>query len=92
MIFENTRLVRKNDIETAEMGDEIGMLNVETGKYYILNGIGSDIWDVLETEMTFAELVDRLLTIYDVDRKLCEQDTMTFLKELVDNALIQIVQ
>lgn len=84
-------LKRSTQVETAEMGEEIGMINVETGKYFMLNGIGADIWEVLEEEKTLSQVVDALLEIYEIDREICFTETSTFIQELVENQLILVV-
>lgn len=82
---------RSTHVETAEMGEEIGMINVETGKYFMLNGIGADIWEALEEEKTLSELVDALLAIYEIDREVCFAETSSFILELVENELLHVV-
>ena len=89
MFSKEILLCRNINIETAEMDDEVGMLNIDTGKYYVLDAVGRDIWDSLEDPISFEQLVDRLLTIYDVDRKTCEKDTLEFVNDLLENSLIR---
>lgn len=85
----NQEYVRNKQIDTANMGDELGMLNVETGKYYILDPIASSIWGALENPMTMNHLVNYLMTIYDVDRETCYVETKLFLNELIENRLVK---
>jgi len=85
----NQEYVRNNQIETATMGDEIGMLNVETGKYFILDPIASSIWCALERPMTMKHLVTHLTQIYEVDHDTCYQETKMFLSELIENKLVK---
>lgn len=81
--------VRNSEIETAAMGEEIGMLNVETGKYFILDPIATDIWRALEKPMTMTHLVLQLTQIYEVDQETCFKETEIFLSELIDNKLVK---
>lgn len=90
MEIKSKMLVRNSNIETAEMGEEVGMLNVETGNYYILNEIGTDIWALLETPTTFEQLVNQLLSIYTIDYDTCERESLSFLEEMINNKLIQL--
>lgn len=91
MDLKGKMIVRNNTIETAEMGEEVGMLDVETGNYYILNEIGTDIWSLLENPVAFEQLIDKLRLIYDVDYDTCEIESLAFIKEMVENKLIQVV-
>lgn len=93
MIFNsNQAFVRNNQIETASMGEELGMLNVETGMYFILDSIASDIWQALEKPMTINHLVMHLMKIYEVGQETCYVETEMFLNELIANKLVEIVQ
>lgn len=83
-------IVRNNSIETAEMGEEVGMLDVETGNYYMLNEIGTDIWSFLETPITFEQLIEKLRMVYDVNYETCEVESLEFIKEMIENKLIQV--
>lgn len=85
----NQKYVRNMQIETATMGDEVGMLNVETGKYFILDPIASDIWNALEKPMTMNHLVTHLMEIYEVDQETCYVETKFFLSELIENKLVK---
>lgn len=90
MKYQNDQAyIRNNAIESAVMGDEIGMLNVETGKYFILDPIATDIWHALEKPMTMTHLVLHLTQIYEVDQETCLKETEIFLSELIDNKLVK---
>ena len=91
ILNDSTVIIRNNEIEVAEMDGEIGMLNIETGKYYMLNGIGTDIWSVLKTEKTFEQLVDELLKLYIIDRETCSTETSEFVNEMIANKLITLL-
>lgn len=90
MDLKGKMIVRNNNIETAEMGEEVGMLDVETGNYYILNEIGTDIWSLIEKPVAFEQLIDKLRMIYDVDYETCEVESLEFIKEMIENKLIQV--
>lgn len=81
--------VRSNAIETATMGEEIGMLNIETGKYFILDPIATIIWQALEMPMTMQKLVAHLIQIFEVDQDTCYKETQMFLSELIENKLVK---
>lgn len=90
MDLKGKMIVRNNNIETAEMGEEVGMLDVETGNYYILNEIGTDIWSLIEKPVAFEQLIDKLRMIYDVDYETCEVESLEFIGEMIENKLIQV--
>jgi len=56
-----------------------------------MNGIGLDIWDLLEYPTTVAEMVTHLVASYEVDASLCRDATVQFVDELERFGLVQIV-
>ena len=47
-----------------------------------VNGTGSAIWDLLESDMTEEQVVDALLLRYEIDRTTALSDTREFLASL----------
>lgn len=59
--IEDDTIVRRGSLFlTAGVGDETVMMNSNTGRYFGLDDIGSDIWRRLETPLSFGALVDAL--------------------------------
>jgi hypothetical protein len=86
-----TTIARSHEIITAEVNDEIVMMSLEQGEYFGLGAIGSRIWALLEQPMTVAVLCDRLITLYAVDVKTCQRETLDFLQELYAAEIITLV-
>ena len=64
------------------------MIDFETGKYFLIKGSGNDIWDMLQEEITPAQIVENLLEIYDVSAEECEKSVMNFLGQMQQNGFI----
>lgn len=75
----------------SNMGEEKVMLSVESGKYYNFGDIGGYIWDLMEESITINQLVATLIDIYDVEQVECEQQVFSFLEQLLDESLIELV-
>lgn len=82
-------IVRTSQNIVSDMDGEKVMLDIESGKYYNLGKVGGAIWDLLEQPITVAQLVDQLMSQYDVERDVCEQQVLAFLKQLSAEGLIQ---
>ena len=67
------------------------MMNIESGKYFGLDSVGSRIWELIEKPLAFNELVLELLKEYDIEEKTCQQDVLAFLNKLHDQGLVDIV-
>ena len=72
----------KKDIEVTLLNGEKAMLDFDTGKYYIIKGVGNDIWDMLQEEISIEEIVEKLLLEYDVSREECEKAVIEFLEKM----------
>ena len=57
----------------------------EKGQYFALNSVGSRIWEEIQSPVKISEVVNTLLSEYDVDRETCEKSVMEFIEGL-DNA------
>lgn len=76
---------------SAELDDEVVLLNVQTGLYFGLDEVGSRIWALLEKGTTEDELIDQLLDDYDVEPDVLEADLARFIGLLVENGLVHAV-
>lgn len=81
---------RKAGIQTAQMEDELGMMDIETGRYYLLDDVGTAIWSLLENPMSADELVESLLEMYDISREICREDVDRFIHVLMEKKVLEI--
>lgn len=85
------RYKRNINIETVNIGEELGMLDVESGKYYVLDPISSKIWGMLENEIDIDGLVNLLILDFEVEKSVCYDDVSDLLNKLVENNLLEKV-
>ena len=85
MIELNNIVSRREDIDTTDLNGDIVMMDLEKGKYFSLNSVGSRIWEEIQSPVKISEVVNILLSEYDVDRETCEKSVMEFIEGL-DNA------
>ncbi|MCR2807405.1 PqqD family peptide modification chaperone [Paenibacillus soyae] len=79
------------DVLATELDGEISMLHIDSGNYYTLDGVSSDIWLLAKSPITVQSIVSRLLDMYDVDEPTCTAQTIEFIHNLVYLKLIRIV-
>jgi hypothetical protein len=70
------------------VGDELVMLDSQTGECFGLNEVAAAVWRSLETPKSLAELRDTLLSDYEVGAEQCSTDLRALLDELVDRGLV----
>lgn len=89
--IELKTIVNQNkSIDATDLNGEKVMMNLDKGKYFALNEVGSRIWEIVHEPITVEEVIDILLQEYDVDYKMCEENVLMFLGRLKDDELICI--
>lgn len=89
-ISPSTVVVRSDDAIAAPLGRDLAMMDVERGKYFVLDDIGNAVWAALEAPRPVSELVDDLHARYDVTRERCEEDVVVLLETLREKGLVSI--
>ncbi len=83
-----SKYLRNEQIETVEMANELGMLNIETGLYYVLDSIGLEIWNVLDCPIELKEIVEKMKVVFDVDYNRCYEDVEKLIENMIDKQLV----
>ena len=89
MITRESRIKMKNKPNVTDLAGEKVMVDFAHGKYFMLKGVGNDIWDLLEDNIKVETITKKLLEEYDVDRETCENSTLKFLQDLEDLGFIK---
>lgn len=88
-ITPRATLSRNGDIlYTSVNTEEAVILNVATDKYFTLNGVAAQIWELLEQPMTLAQLCAQICEEFEVDRQTCEAAVLKFADDAIENGLI----
>ena len=90
MIDQHTYVKRNNDVFANEIDGEVVMMNIQTGKYYGLDEVGSRIWEMMEYKIQVKNIIEQLQMEYDVSEKQCKTDVLNLLNDLKSNQLIEI--
>jgi hypothetical protein len=89
MIDLTTTVKRKEGYADTEVEGNKVLMSVESGMYYGLNGMGTEIWKRIDQYIQVSVLVQELLDEYDVSRRDAEAQVLSFLNELDENNLIE---
>jgi hypothetical protein len=83
-------VVRRTDsLSSVDVNGESVILNVDSGTYFGLDGVGARIWSLLESPVTYGELVRVVLNEYEVDRDTAESDIADLVRELEQKGLVE---
>ncbi|PKP23164.1 MAG: PqqD family protein [Bacteroidetes bacterium HGW-Bacteroidetes-21] len=87
--YLNNDVIQRNPkLLSSQIDGETIMMNMHDGNYYGLNEIASRIWEVIEKPVEFNQLVETLLSEFDVEQETCTKDVSLFLKQLEQKKLI----
>lgn len=93
MSKENMYVKLVKEIEVTELDGEKVMIDFETGKYFLLKGSGSAIWDMMQDgDILFEDIINNLLEEYDVEEDVCKEAVDAFLDTLLQYEFIELVE
>ena len=53
-----------------------------------MNEVGADLWKMLQSEVTFDDLLHGILESYDVDEETAREDIQEFLDTLIEGGVL----
>ncbi|UZQ50365.1 lasso peptide biosynthesis PqqD family chaperone [Clostridium kluyveri] len=86
-----TVVTQKKGLDSTNMNGGIVMMDINRGKYYCFNEVGSRIWELVEKQISIKELVSALLNEFEVDEKTCKDNVLNFLNGIYHEELITVV-
>ena len=88
MLKESDTFLIPDNLFIEEIGDEMVILDEQSGEYFGLDTVGMEIWRLLKRNMSIAEIIDYISSEYDTDRETVYKDTYNFLNNLVTHRLL----
>lgn len=85
-----TIVERNQEIDASDLDGEKVMMDMDRGNYFMLNPIGSRIWDLINKPISVRRLVSLLREEYDVSEDECLEGVKDFLHELHHSNLLNI--
>lgn len=73
---------RRGDWVSAKIGDQVVMMNVETGQFVGLSKVGARIWELIEVPVSPDEICAQLVRQFEVTPERCRIEVDAFLDEL----------
>jgi hypothetical protein len=86
------KYIQNAEIIQSKIGEEVVMLDMESGFYFGLNSVASIIWALMEKGISFEDLCDQLIEQFDVERALCESDTQELIDQLLEKKIIRVIE
>ena len=88
MITSKTTIKSNDSIYLAnKLGDEIVMMNMQTGDFVTLNSVGAEIWSLASQPISFDRLICKLKEKFDISEDNCSSETRCFLDKAVEQQI-----
>lgn len=85
-----TKVSKNLDIDDTDLDGEKVMMNLDKGQYFMMNEVGSRIWEIIEAPIQVKVIIEKLREEYEVDEQTCTDNVLEFLKSLNEADLINI--
>jgi hypothetical protein len=84
-------MVAIEDQVSCDLEGEAVILSLRNGEYYGLDEVGARIWSLIQQPRTVASIRNTILAEFEVEKEQCEPDLLSFLEDLRQHRLVEIV-
>lgn len=85
----NDRALVPDAVITRELDGETILLNLDTGIYFGLDKVGTDVWRAIRGAGTLGEALTQVQSEYDVDPAVLRADFLRLVGDLFAKGLLQ---
>jgi len=78
------------EVVWTKLGEEVAIMNSQTGTYFGLDAVGSRIWCLMADGLAIDEVVSTLLSEYGVDEQRIRNDLRELIEQLAARSLVKI--
>ena len=75
-----------------DLGEEVVLLEVESGQYYGLNAVGARMWSLLQQGQPVSQVLSTLHEEYEASEEQLSADLKQFLIQLQSKGLIEVYE
>lgn len=85
------KVIKNKNIDCTNIDNEKVMMDLNKGRYFYLNEVGSHIWELLDEKKCIKDLITEIVNIYDISEDNCKSEVNNFLIDLKNGGLIEII-
>lgn len=80
----------KGDLSSVNIDNQTAILDVKSGKYILINEVGSFIWEAVNSKeaISFEEILLSIIDSYDIDEHKGRIYLQSFIEKLIKNEII----
>ena len=86
----NSVVVAAKDQISSDLDGEAVILNLDSGAYFGLDGVGARIWSLIQEPRAVSDVRDVILDEYEVEFERSEHDLLALLQGLAAKGLIEV--
>ena len=75
---------------SRKVDDETVLLDLKSGMYFGLDGVGKRIWESVSDGNNLAQTAAIIASEYDVESERAQTDVITFASELMERGLLEV--
>jgi Coenzyme PQQ synthesis protein D (PqqD) len=79
---------KSSKLASRNVAGEMVILNAEDSSLYVLNELGTRIWDAVDGRTPARAIVDAICREYDMDRDTVQRDVVEFIEALVKHGVL----
>lgn len=90
MIETNFKIQKKHNIIESNFQDCVMLYDLETGKYFVLNEVGSLVWGQIEEKegKIISEIIDNIASIYSNNNQQIKNDIIQFIETMIEKEIV----
>jgi len=85
-----TKITITSDVLFQALDNEAVLLHLPTEKYFGLNEVGSQMWQLLEAGSSMEDTISSIMAEYEVEEEMVRRDIAELVSQLAEQELIQI--
>jgi len=85
----DTKLSIPTQVMSRLVGDETVLLDLSSGIYFGLDGVGKRIWESVAEGNDLGQVVAVIVTEFEVDEEQAQADVIEFVSDLVERGLLK---
>jgi hypothetical protein len=90
-VTSDSILSLRENLTVTTMDGEVVLADAVNGKCHAAGSVGSRIIGLLDGKRRAREIAEKLMASYEVDASTCEQEVLTFLREMQDQRLLAVM-
>ena len=88
--FLSKRVSVPADVLINEIAGESVLLNLDGGRYFGLDDVGTDMWKALTTSRSIEQALAQLTELYDAEASVLKTDLESLVNRLAEHGLVKL--